>query len=83
MAGVSGTRPDKIRNCRFPDSSIWWGVGGRLNRKNLKKGGIFNLRMGNRILMNFDLWKDIVFQSSYFKSRPDQVILGGGLEGET
>ena len=27
--------------------------------------------------MKFDVWKDIVSQSSYFKSRPDLVTLGG------
>ena len=27
--------------------------------------------------MIFDIWKDIVSQSSYFKSRPDPVTLGG------
>ena len=34
--------------------------------------------------MKFDVWKDIVYQSSYFKSRPDPVISegagGGGLK---
>ena len=32
--------------------------------------------------MIFDIWKDIVSQSSYFKSRPDPVTLGGA-GGET
>ena len=27
--------------------------------------------------MKFDVWKDIVSQSSYFKSQPDPVTLGG------
>ena len=27
--------------------------------------------------MKFDYWKDIVSQSSYFKSRPDPVTLQG------
>ena len=27
--------------------------------------------------MEFDFWKDIVSQSSYLKSRPDLVTLGG------
>ena len=27
--------------------------------------------------MKFDIYKDIVSQSSYFKSRPDPVTLGG------
>ena len=26
--------------------------------------------------MKFDFWKDIMSQSSYFKSRPDPVTLG-------
>ena len=26
--------------------------------------------------MNFDVWKDIVSQTFYFKSRPDPVTLG-------
>ena len=32
--------------------------------------------------MKFDVWKDIMSQSSYFKSRPDQVKgkLGGGTQ---
>ena len=29
------------------------------------------------ILMKFDIWKDIMSQSSYFKYRPDPVTLGG------
>ena len=28
--------------------------------------------------MKFDIWKDIVSQSSHFKSLPDSVTLGGG-----
>ena len=36
----------------------------------------FNLRKGDRILMKFDVWKGIVSQNSYFKSRPDLVTLG-------
>ena len=31
--------------------------------------------------MKFDIWKKLVSQSSYFKSRPDLVTLGE-LEGE-
>ena len=27
--------------------------------------------------MKLDVWKDIVSQSSYFKSRPDPVTFGG------
>ena len=37
-----------------------------------------NLTLRRQILMKFDVWKDIVSQSSYFKSRPDLVTLGGG-----
>ena len=35
--------------------------------------------------MKFDVWKDIMSQSYYFKSWPDLVTLGGGgsWEGET
>ena len=29
--------------------------------------------------MKFDVWKDIVSQSSYFKSLSDLVTLGGGV----
>ena len=29
--------------------------------------------------MKFDVWKDIVSQSCYFKTRPDLVTLGGGV----
>ena len=32
--------------------------------------------MVDQILMKFDVWKDIVSQSCYFKSRPDLVTLG-------
>ena len=30
--------------------------------------------------MKFDVWKDIVSQRCYFKSRLDLVTLGGGVE---
>ena len=33
--------------------------------------------MGDGILMKFDVWNDIVSQSSYFKSRQDLMTLGG------
>ena len=48
-------------------------VGGRLIPKKQKKISIFNLRMGDWILMKFDVWKNSVSQCSYFKSRPDPV----------
>ena len=33
--------------------------------------------------MKFNVWKDVVSQKSYFKSRTDLVTLrGGGLKGE-
>ena len=43
--------------------------------------GIFILRIGDRILMNFDILKEFMSQSSYFKSRPD-LLTSGELEGE-
>ena len=46
-----------------------------------KNEEFFYLRMGDRILMKFDFWKDIVSQSSYFKSRSDPVTLGGVWRG--
>ena len=39
--------------------------------------GIFILRIDDRILMKFDFWKEFMAQSSYFKSRPDLLTLGG------
>ena len=33
--------------------------------------------MVDQILTKFDLWKDIVSQSCYFKSKPDLVTLKG------
>ena len=33
--------------------------------------------MVDQILMKFDVWKDIVSQSSYVKSRPDLATLEG------
>ena len=38
-----------------------------------------NLRTGNQILIKFDVWKDVVSQSSYFRSRSDPVtVVGAG-----
>ena len=54
-----------------PLSSGEWG-GERINSEKLLKG-IFNLRRSDRMLLKFDVWKDIMSQSSYFKSRPDPV----------
>ena len=39
------------------------------------------MRTGNQILMKFDIWKGLVLQSSYFKSRPDPMTLRGIREG--
>ena len=40
--------------------------------------------MGFRILIKFDILKDVISQSTYVKSRMDPVKLGGGeLEGKT
>ena len=33
--------------------------------------------------MKFDVWNDIVSQSSYFNSRPDRMTVGGVGGGET
>ena len=55
---------------------------GGLILNKLEKCGIFNLRRSDRILMKFEVWKDIVSQSSYFKFRLDLVTLGG-IEGGT
>ena len=33
--------------------------------------------MNDGILMKFDFWKDIEYQSSHFKLRPNPVTLGG------
>ena len=52
------------------------GGGGAVNSEKKKKWSIFNLRTGDGILMKFDVWKDIVSQSSYFRSWPDPVTLG-------
>ena len=38
--------------------------------------------MGDGILVKFDVWKNVVSQSSYFESQPDLVTLGE-LEGGT
>ena len=38
--------------------------------------------MGYRILMKSDIYKDLMSQSSYFKSRPDPVTLGGSRRGK-
>ena len=42
----------------------------------LEKVRDFNLRTGDQILLKFDVWKDIVSQSSCLKSRPDLVTWG-------
>ena len=44
------------------------GWGGVVNSEKLEKCLFFNLRRSNRILMKFDVRKDILSQSSYFKS---------------
>ena len=42
---------------------------------------IFILLIGDRILMKFDIWKEFMSQSSYFRSRPDLLTLGGDRGG--
>ena len=44
--------------------------------RKIEKMKFFNLRPGDGILMKFDVWKDIMSQSSYIKSRPDPVDIG-------
>ena len=59
-------------------SALFGGFGRRrVNSEKLKKWGIFYLWRSDQILLKFDVWKDNVFQSSYFKSRPDPVTSGG------
>ena len=55
---------------------------GGVNSKKQKKLGIFDLRKSDRILMKFQIQKDLETQISYFKSRPDPVSLGGGVVPE-
>ena len=38
--------------------------------------------MGDWILIKFDISKEIMSQSSYFKSEPDLLTLGGGWRGK-
>ena len=52
------------------------GSGRTVKSEKLEKRGTFNLRTGDWILMTFNVWKDIMSQSSYFKSQPDLVRLG-------
>ena len=59
--------------------TLFGGVGGGVIQKNW---GIFNLKMGDQILMKFDIWKEFMSQSSYYKSQSDLVRLGE-LVGET
>ena len=47
-----------------PNSVIW---------KKSEKMRDFNFRTGYWVLMKFEFWKNIMSQSSYFKSRPDLV----------
>ena len=67
MIGITGTDPLSLGELG----------GGGVNSEKLEKIRYFNLQRSDRILMKFDVWKDIVSQSSYFKSRPDPVTLGG------
>ena len=54
---------------------------GVVNSEKFEKLRHFNLRTNDRILMKFDIQKELMSQSSYFKSRPDVLTLGD-LEGE-
>ena len=71
LVGVSETCTNWLNNSCFPDLTNW-GLEGEE-----KKWDIFNLRMGDWILVKFDVQKDFVSQSSYYKSRLYPVILGG------
>ena len=45
--------------------------------KKMKKWVIFKLRKSDGILLKSDVWKDILYQSSYFKSQTDFEDIGG------
>ena len=70
--------PDQIKLeiVVYPIRPSGGGVWGDGKIGKIRKKGIFSLRTSDQILMKFDAAKNIVFQSSYFKSRPDQVTLG-------
>ena len=53
------------------------GINQVTNSEKIKKLSIFNLRTGDGIVMKFYVWKGIVSQSSYFKSRPDPLKVVG------
>ena len=57
-------------------------LGGMINSEKLEKMRHFQLTKECRILMKFEVWKDIVSKSSYFKSQLYLVTLGG-IEGGT
>ena len=50
---------------------------GVVNLEKSKNWGIFNLRSGDQILTKFDISKELMSQSSYFKFRSDLLTLGG------
>ena len=49
---------------------------GSVNLEKLEKMSVFNIRTGDRILMKFEIEKELMSQSSYFKSRPGLLTLG-------
>ena len=60
------------------DPALFGGAGGGGNSEKLEKNEVFlTYERSNRILMKFDIWKDIVSQNSYCKSRPNPVTFGG------
>ena len=63
-----------IDNSRFPDSTIW-GAGGRGKIEKIEI--ILTYERGDRILMKFDIKKNLVSESSYFKSRTYDIDIGG------
>ena len=74
--GKISKSPGYVNDMTGTGLSLWGSWGGGLILKNQNKLGIFNLR-SDRILKKFYFWKDIVSQSSNFKSRLDLVTLGG------
>ena len=51
LIGVSESCTNLLNKVVFPDSTIW----GLKGEEQLEKLGIFNVRVGDRILLNFDI----------------------------
>ena len=74
LVGKISTSPRYMIDITQIDPLSLGSLGGGANSEKLV---IFNLWRSDWILMKFDVWKDIVSQSSYLKFRPDKVTLGG------